>query len=222
MGEKTDDLNSINARTAWDRAATRLRNRAGLASSARSVLRSPGVGAGRGRLGASGVARCRAGRGRRAVALGAGGVERRGRLHRVATGRSAGAVLRALGSWWLCVEQRGRAEEREEQRRERKGGERGAESGGGCAGWCATSEQKKRKVPSGRKEMGPTCHTLDESRREKKTNTKKGKCSGKPGRGFRWPFFISIFSIFNNRLYIFQKFRIKISILLAYLKYILF
>jgi hypothetical protein len=77
-------------------------------------------------------------------------------------------------------------------------------------------------VPSRRKEMGPTCHTLDESRRErKKTKTKMGKCLGV---GFRGLFFISKFnfSIFNNRLYIFQKFRIKISILLAYLKYILF
>jgi hypothetical protein len=41
--------------------------------------------------------------------------------------------------------------------------------------------------------MGPTCHTLDESRREKKTNTKKGKCSGKPGRGFPWPFLFQFF-----------------------------
>jgi hypothetical protein len=142
MGEKTDDLNSINARTVRDRAATRLCSRAGLASSTRSVLRSPGVG-GRARS---------AGRVRRRAVQGRSG-QTRGRIGRGRGGTSRSAA-RGRG-WALCwpgpagagllvavrgAERQAEEREREEQRRERKGGERGAESGGGCAGWCATSE----------------------------------------------------------------------------------
>jgi hypothetical protein len=130
MGEKTDDLNSINARTVRDRAATRLCSRAGLASSTRSVLRSPGVG---GRARSAGRVRRRAVQGRSGQTRGRIGRGRGGTSRSAARGRGwalcwpgpagAGLLVAVRGA----ERQGGRERERGAEEREKGWGERSRE-----------------------------------------------------------------------------------------------
>jgi hypothetical protein len=65
------------------------------------------------------------------------------------------------------------------------------------------ANRRKGKCRQKEKKWGPTCHTLDESRREKKTKTKMGKCLGVGFRGlFLFRNLIFLFLITN---YIYSK-----------------